>query len=115
MSDDVNRAIEVLRALAAAEPHVLDTPAPQVMVSRFDDSTAVLNIRVWSDIDTFWEMRWNLSRKVRQALNDAQCALPLRTRELHIVQTQPEPSAQAAQSAQAAPPAAAGQPAQRGA
>ncbi|QBQ99983.1 mechanosensitive ion channel family protein [Paraburkholderia pallida] len=112
--DDVNRAIDVLRTLAAAEPNVLPTPAPQVMVSRFDDSTAVLNIRVWSNIDTFWDMRWNLSRKVRQALTDAQCALPLRARELHIVQTQAEPAALAAQAAQPALPAA-GPTAQHGA
>jgi small conductance mechanosensitive channel len=85
--DDVNRAIEALRALADTDPRVLRVPAPQVMVSRFDDSTAVLNIRVWANIDAFWDMRWDLSRKVRQALNDAQCSLPLRTRELHIVQT----------------------------
>jgi small-conductance mechanosensitive channel len=84
--DDVNRAIEALRALALADPRVLAAPAPQVMVTRFDDSIAVLTIRVWSNIDTFWEMRWELSRKVRQTLNDAQFALPLRTRELHIVQ-----------------------------
>lgn len=89
--DDVNRAIDALRALAAADPRVLEAPEPQVMVSRFDDSTAVLNIRVWSNIDTFWDMRWDLSRKVRQALNDAQCSLPLRARELHIVQTQTAP------------------------
>jgi small conductance mechanosensitive channel len=87
--DDVNRAIEALRALADADPRVLRSPAPQVMESRFDDSTAVLNIRVWSNTDVFWDMRWDLSRKVRQALNDAQCSLPLRTRELHIVQAQP--------------------------
>ena len=87
--DDVNRAIDVLRTLAAADARVLASPAPQVMVSRFDDSIAVLNVRVWSNIDTFWDMRWELSRKVRQSLNDAHCSLPLRTRELHIVQTQP--------------------------
>ncbi|WP_233868039.1 mechanosensitive ion channel family protein [Paraburkholderia adhaesiva] len=86
--DDVNHAIDVLRALANADPRVLPSPAPQVMVMRFDDSTAVLNIRVWSNTDVFWDLRWDLSRKVRQALNDAQCALPLRTRELHIVQAQ---------------------------
>ncbi|MEI7296930.1 mechanosensitive ion channel family protein [Paraburkholderia tropica] len=85
--DDVNRAIEALRALAAADPRVLAAPAPQVMVTRFDDSTVVLNIRAWSNIDTFWDMRWALSRQVRQALADTHCALPLRTRELHIVQT----------------------------
>jgi small conductance mechanosensitive channel len=96
--DDVNRAIDALRALADADPRVLREPAPQVMVSRFDDSTAVLNIRVWAKTDVFWDMRWDLSRKVRQTLNDAQCSLPLRTRELHIVQTPQEPhSPQAAQ------------------
>ncbi|RQH08893.1 mechanosensitive ion channel family protein [Paraburkholderia dinghuensis] len=86
--DDVSRAIDALRALADADPRVLPTPAPQVMVMRFDDSTAVLNIRVWSNTDVFWDLRWDLSRKVRQTLNDAQCSLPLRTRELHIVQAQ---------------------------
>lgn len=84
--DDVNRAIDALSALADADPRVLRSPAPQVMVSRFDDSTAVLNIRVWANTDVFWDMRWDLSRKVRQTLNDAQCSLPLRTRELHIVE-----------------------------
>ncbi|MBN3858288.1 mechanosensitive ion channel [Paraburkholderia sp. Ac-20340] len=102
--DDVNRAIEALRTLALADPRVLAAPAPQVMVTRFDDSIAVLNIRVWSNIDTFWEMRWELSRKVRQTLNDAQFALPLRTRELHIVQ-----SDQRAADAPDAPDAAATQ------
>jgi len=86
--DDVNHAIDALLALAETDPRVLRTPAPQVMVSRFDDSTAVLNIRVWSNTNVFWDMRWDLSRKVRQTLNDAQCSLPLRTRELHIVQAQ---------------------------
>jgi len=47
----------------------------------------VLNIRVWAKIDVFWDMRWDLARQVRQTLNDAQCGLPVRTRELHIVQS----------------------------
>jgi small conductance mechanosensitive channel len=84
--DDVDQALAALRKLAAADPRALDNPAPQVMVARFDDSTAVLNIRVWANIDTFWDMRWDLARQVRQTLNNAQCGLPVRTRELHIVQ-----------------------------
>jgi small conductance mechanosensitive channel len=47
----------------------------------------VLNVRVWANIDVFWDMRWDLARQVRQALNEAQCGLPVRTRELHIVQS----------------------------
>lgn len=87
LRDDVDQALAALRTLAAADPRALPKPAPQVMATRFDDSTVVLNIRVWAAIDDFWDMRWDLARQVRQTLNDAQCALPLRTRELHIVQT----------------------------
>ncbi|HDR9165716.1 TPA: mechanosensitive ion channel family protein, partial [Burkholderia vietnamiensis] len=29
--------------------------------------------------------RWRLARQVRKTLDDADCALPIRTRELHIV------------------------------
>ncbi|MEA3086671.1 MAG: small conductance mechanosensitive channel [Paraburkholderia sp.] len=85
--DDVDQALAALRDLAVADPRALQTPAPQVMVARFDDSTVVLNIRVWANIDTFWDMRWDLARQVRQTLNNAQCGLPVRTRELHIVQS----------------------------
>jgi small conductance mechanosensitive channel len=85
--DDVDHALAALRALAAADPRALQTPAPQVMVSRFDDSTVVLNVRVWANIDVFWDMRWDLARQVRHTLNAAQCGLPVRTRELHIVQS----------------------------
>ena len=85
IGDDVDRALEALRALAAADPRALSDPAPQVMVIRFDDSTAVLNIRVWSNTDMFWTMRWELARQVRQTLTAAQFSLPLRARELHIV------------------------------
>jgi small conductance mechanosensitive channel len=85
--DDVDHALAALRALAAADPRALPDPAPQVMVARFDDSTVVLNMRIWANLDTFWDMRWDLARQVRQTLSDAQCGLPVRTRELHIVQS----------------------------
>ncbi|CAE6786384.1 mechanosensitive ion channel family protein [Paraburkholderia haematera] len=85
--DDVDQALAALRNLAVADPRALQKPAPQVMVARFDDSTVVLNIRVWANIDAFWDMRWDLARQVRQTLNNAQCSLPVRTRELHIVQS----------------------------
>ena len=53
---------------------------------RFDDNTAVLNLRVWSRAEVFWDMRWDLARQVRQALPDEQFSLPLRTPKLYIVQ-----------------------------
>ncbi|RQS63642.1 mechanosensitive ion channel family protein [Burkholderia sp. Bp8963] len=83
--DDLDRALDTLRALAIADPDALQDPAQDVMVMRFDDSTAIANMRVWTHTDKFWAMRWRLARQVRKALADADCELPIRTRELHIV------------------------------
>ena len=85
LHDDIAGAIEALKALAASEPLVLPDPAPMAMVMRFDDSVAVLNLRVWAKTEHFWDMRWKLAQQVRTTLKDARCTLPVRMRELHIV------------------------------
>ncbi len=85
LNDDIPRAIEALKALAANEPLVLPDPAPMAMVMRFDDSVAVLNLRVWAKTEAFWDMRWKLARQIRATLDEACCTLPARVRELHIV------------------------------
>ena len=85
LHDDIAGAIEALKALAASELLVLPDPAPMAMVMRFDDSVAVLNLRVWAKTEHFWDMRWKLAQQVRTTLKDARCTLPVRMRELHIV------------------------------
>ncbi|MFX5756347.1 hypothetical protein ABTE27_20600, partial [Acinetobacter baumannii] len=73
LHDDIAGAIEALKALAASEPLVLPDPAPMAMVMRFDDSVAVLNLRVWAKTEHFWDMRWKLAQQVRTTLKDARC------------------------------------------
>lgn len=85
LHDNIPRALEALKTMAAAEPMVLADPAPLAMVMRFDDSVAVLNLRVWSRTEHFWDMRWKLAQQVRATLEEARCTLPVRIRELHIV------------------------------
>ncbi|WP_153077375.1 mechanosensitive ion channel domain-containing protein [Paraburkholderia bonniea] len=107
VSDDVDRAMAALLALVSADTRVLADPAPQIMVNRFEDSTTVLNIRVWTNVDLFWDLRWDLARQVRHALAEAECSLPLRTR-LHIVQnatgTNAAPAATSTTASQTAMP-----------
>ncbi|MCO5397882.1 mechanosensitive ion channel family protein [Ralstonia soli] len=85
LHDDIPGALKALTAMAAKEPMVLADPAPLAMVMRFDDSVAVLNLRVWSKTEHFWDMRWRLAQQVRATLEEARCTLPVRIRELHIV------------------------------
>lgn len=105
LQDDIPRALEALKTLAANEPMVLADPPPLAMVMRFDDSVAVLNLRVWARTEHFWDMRWTLAQQVRATLAEARCAVPMRIRELHIVQdaapkTEGEPARQGRKTAQ---------------
>jgi small-conductance mechanosensitive channel len=105
LQDDIPRALEALKALAANEPMVLTDPAPLAMVMRFDDSVAVLNLRGWAQTEHFWDMRWKLAQQVRTTLESARCALPVRIRELHIVRdasqkTDEEPDRQSHETSQ---------------
>jgi small conductance mechanosensitive channel len=86
LHDDVGKAIKALKVLAQHEPLALQDPPPQVMVMRFEDSVAVLNLRVWTKTESFWDMRWKLSGEVRKTLDEANCKPPMRMRELHVVQ-----------------------------
>ncbi len=97
LRDNIKHAIATLHELAASHPDALKDPEPQVMVMRFDDSTAVLNIRVWTRTEMFWDLRWDLSRQVRKTLDDARFSLPMRTRELHLVGEGPQPGVPARQ------------------
>ncbi|CAJ0773747.1 hypothetical protein [Ralstonia holmesii] len=56
------------------------------MVMRFDDSVAALNVHVWVITEHFCDMPVALPLPVRTTLADAQCAAPMRVRELNIVQ-----------------------------
>ncbi|WP_296225624.1 mechanosensitive ion channel family protein [Ralstonia sp. UBA689] len=85
LHDDIPHALDALTALAASEPLALPEPAPMAMVMRFDDSVAVLNLRVWAKTEDFWAMRWNLAQQIRTTLKAARCDLPVRMRELRIV------------------------------
>jgi small conductance mechanosensitive channel len=86
LHDDVGKAITALKALARHEQLALQDPPPQVMVMRFEDSVAVLNLRVWTKTESFWDMRRKLSGEIRRTLDEANCKPPVQMRELHVVQ-----------------------------
>ena len=46
---DLARATEILRAVAAEQPRILDDPAPEVNVAALGDDAVVLQVLVWID------------------------------------------------------------------
>jgi len=94
--DDLEAALAVLRDLVDRHADVLKDPAPEVMVMEYRESTIMLNIRLWTLSDKYWDVRFDLQRQAPQALRDAGLRSPIPLREVRTIdQAAPAPRAAA--------------------
>lgn len=83
--DDLDRAIAALQALVNGYPNVLPDPAPRVMATEYRDSAVMVNIRVWTPADQYWDVRFDLYRDAVKALQQAGLKTPIPLREVQSV------------------------------
>lgn len=93
--DDVGRAFEVMRAVLAAEPRVLADPPPQLLVEKLAESSVDLAVRPWVATADYLDVRAQLLRGLKEALESAGIDVPFPQRELRVVhQNAPTPAEQ---------------------
>ncbi|MCH4273173.1 MAG: mechanosensitive ion channel family protein, partial [Kerstersia gyiorum] len=80
--DDLDAAVESLKALINDHPLVSKEPAPMVMVMGYRDNGVSINVRVWTDNSKYWELRWDLLYKIRKTLVGAGMGAAVPVREL---------------------------------
>jgi small conductance mechanosensitive channel len=71
-----------LLEMLAAEPRVLREPVPQVGVSDFGDTSMRLVVRPWCAPDDWWELRYALPERMKEAVEAAGGAMPTPQREI---------------------------------
>jgi len=90
--DDLEAALAALQGLVDQHADVLKDPAPQVMVMEYRDSTVMLNIRLWTLSDKYWDVRFDLQRQAPQTLRSAGLRSPIPLREVRTIdQAAPAP------------------------
>lgn len=80
--DDLNKAIAELEKMIAANQLALSEPRPQVMVSRYGESTVTINIRVWALAADYSALSIDLYRTALEVLQRAGMHPPIPLREL---------------------------------
>ena len=84
-SDDIGKAIETINDNLEAEPRVLDDPAPQVAVSELADSSVNLVVRPWCRAEDYWDVKFDLTRKMKEALEEAGCSIPFPQHDVNLI------------------------------
>lgn len=74
--DSAEDAMAVILRVAGADARVHDDPAPWVRVTNLGDSAVDLTLRVWTDAAEFWEVKFDLTRAVKEAFDAEGISIP---------------------------------------
>ena len=85
-ADDIDKAQAVLMDLLEKDTRVHKDPAPQVMVLELADSSVNLNLRCWTDASNYWDLRFDMTKAVKQRLDAEGISIPFPQRDVHMIQ-----------------------------
>ena len=82
---DIQRAHDVTMELILQDARILKEPAPQIAVSELGDSSVNLVVRPWVKREDYWAVRFELTRKIKEAFDQNQIEIPFPQRVVHTV------------------------------
>ena len=62
--DDIDRALELLLEIAAADPRVMQQPKPWAKLTKIGDSSVTVTLRAWMTPVDYWDGRFDLLKAV---------------------------------------------------
>jgi len=85
-SSSIQVAMDVIDKVLKSESRILPEPAPQIAVSELADSSVNLVVRPWVKASDYWEVKFDLNRAIKEALDANQIEIPFPQRTVHMVQ-----------------------------
>ena len=76
---DLKKTEEILTSLIAAEDRFHSDPEPFVKVTNLGDSSVDFTVRVWCDSADYWNLKFDLTRKAKEAFDAAGIDIPFPT------------------------------------
>jgi small conductance mechanosensitive channel len=82
--DDLKKAQSVIEKVLAGDERILPEPAPVVAVSALADSSVNFVVRPWVKCTDYWPTYFDLTAKIKLALEDNGLTIPFPQRDVHI-------------------------------
>jgi small conductance mechanosensitive channel len=82
--DDMAKTKEILARLAKEESRVLADPAPVIAVAELADSSVNLVFRPWVKTADYWNVRFDLTERIKNCLDEAGISIPFPQRDVHL-------------------------------
>jgi small conductance mechanosensitive channel len=82
--DDLRAIKQYLTDLVTSDARVLETPAPEIIVSALADSSITLQVRPWVKADDWWATRCDLLERIKLGFDERGFTFPYPSRDLYI-------------------------------
>jgi small conductance mechanosensitive channel len=82
--DDLKKAKKVIEDVLAGDDRVLKEPAWTVAVSELGDSSVNFVVRPWVNSSDYWDAYFDITGKVKVALDENDITIPFPQRDVHI-------------------------------
>ncbi|WP_333680970.1 mechanosensitive ion channel domain-containing protein [Dyella sp.] len=83
--EDIGKALAIVQRLFAADPRILQDPAPTAWTEGLADSAVHLLLRAHTSTGDFWPAQADLLRAVKEGFEAEGISIPFPQREIHIV------------------------------
>jgi small conductance mechanosensitive channel len=86
-ASNIQKAYEVIEGLMKEDSRILPDPAPQIAVSELADSSVNFVVRPWVNRTDNWNVKFDLTRKIKEAFDANGIEIPFPQRVVHMVST----------------------------
>ncbi len=74
--EPIQPAMDSMLKLAREDSRVHAEPAPAVFVNTLGGSSVDLSLRFWCDAGDYWQLKWDMTRMVKEAFDEAGIEIP---------------------------------------
>lgn len=90
--DNLKTVRQIIEKVIAGDSRILPEPAPAVAVSELGDSSVNFVVRPWVNVADYWAVYFDLTEKIKVALEEGGCTIPFPQHDVHI-KSQPSAAA----------------------
>ena len=81
---DMAHVVDVMRRMIGSDERCLSDPEPLVAVESLGDSAVNVLVRVWCRTADYWDLRFGLTRSIKEHCDRSGIAIPFPQRDIHI-------------------------------
>jgi len=82
--DNILTAKAIFKNILESDTRILKDPPPMIVVSELADSSVNFFVRPWVETQDYWDVKFDLTEKIKLALDEAGISIPYPQTDIHL-------------------------------